>query len=194
MSETTELELEKVRQSLEDAEQRESNSMIRWIALSTAILATITAVVELQAGTSESEALVLKSEATMLQAQASDEWAYYQAKGIKGAVTVGRITAITVTGRPAPDSLNALVKRYAHEQDSLTAKARELEHERDAKNNEAGELIHRHQHFAGSVALLQVSIALGAVAALTRRKAAWWASMVAGAGGIVLAIVAALGG
>ena len=36
--------------------------------------------------------------------------------------------------------------------------------------------MHRHHFFAQSVALLQVAIALGAVAALTRRRSAWIAS------------------
>ena len=38
--------------------------------------------------------------------------------------------------------------------------------------------MHRHHFFAQSVALLQIAIALGAVAALTRKRAAWIGSIV----------------
>jgi len=44
--------------------------------------------------------------------------------------------------------------------------------------------MHRHHFFAQAVALLQVAIALGAIAALTRKRAAWIASTVLGAIGL----------
>jgi hypothetical protein len=47
------------------------------------------------------------------------------------------------------------------------------------------ELLHRHHGFANAVAFFQVSIALGAVAALTRIKPVWFASMLVGLIGIV---------
>ena len=40
--------------------------------------------------------------------------------------------------------------------------------------------MHHHHFFAQSVALLQVSIALGAVAALTRKRPVWMGSAVLG--------------
>jgi len=51
---------------------------------------------------------------------------------------------------------------------------------RDGKNTEAGHLLHRHHRFAHSVALFQVAIALGAVAALTRIKLVWYGSIALG--------------
>ena len=46
--------------------------------------------------------------------------------------------------------------------------------------------MHHHHFFAQSVALLQVSIALGAVAALTRRKPVWIASILLGFAGAAI--------
>ena len=51
------------------------------------------------------------------------------------------------------------------------------EHQRDRKSAEADELLHQHHRFADSVALFQVAIALGAVAALTRMRLVWFGSM-----------------
>ena len=65
-------------------------------------------------------------------------------------------------------------------------KAEEKRHQRDEKSKEADDLIHHHHGFAGGVALFQVSIALGAVAALTRNRLVWFGSMGMGLGGIVL--------
>ena len=58
--------------------------------------------------------------------------------------------------------------------------------ERDEKSREADHLLARHHGFANSVALFQVAIALGAVAALTGARAIWWGSVLTGLGGIVL--------
>ena len=51
---------------------------------------------------------------------------------------------------------------------------------------EAEHLLHRHHAFAASVAVLQVGIALGAIAALTRMRLAWLASCLLGAIGAAL--------
>jgi hypothetical protein len=46
-------------------------------------------------------------------------------------------------------------------------------------------LLHAHHRFAVAVALFQVSIALGAVAALTRNKLVWRGSLAVGLAGLV---------
>jgi len=80
--------------------------------------------------------------------------------------------------------------RYTAQQDTIREKAKELEGERDAKSHEADELLERHHHYAGAVALFQVAIALGAIAALTRVRSVWVGSLMVGGAGIVLAILA----
>jgi hypothetical protein len=52
--------------------------------------------------------------------------------------------------------------------------------ERDEKSAEADELLHRHHRFADGVALFQVAIALGAIAALARYRIVWILSMLLG--------------
>ena len=72
-------------------------------------------------------------------------------------------------------------------------KAQEKEHARDEKSKEADHLLHEHHGFANAVALFQVSIALGAVAALTRNKLVWFGSMGAGLIGLAFFAKAFLG-
>ncbi|MGH9317003.1 MAG: DUF4337 family protein [Thermoanaerobaculia bacterium] len=52
------------------------------------------------------------------------------------------------------------------------------------KSAEADHLLARHHGFANAVAVFQVSIALGAVAALTRSRPVWYGSLLLGAGGV----------
>lgn len=192
MPEEIEIDTDKLRETIDEEIEHSGGRLLRMVALSTAILAAVTAVVSLHAGSTINEALVLKSEATVLQARASDQWAYYQAKGIKGAIAAGTVGAYAAAGRSAPDSLRAQSARYTNEQGAIQLEARKLEAERDAKSVEADTLLAQHHLFAFAVALLQVAIALGAVAALTRQPAALGLSALAGLAGVALAAVTAL--
>jgi len=187
MPEEPEVDTEKLHEAIHEEVEREGGGrFLRQIALTTAILAALASVASLRAGATVNEALVLKTEATRLQAEASDQWAYYQAKGIKAAVAEASTTAWQATGKPAPPQYAANQKRYLDEQKEIQAKAKEKEKERDERSTEADHLLHRHHLFADTVALLQVSIALGAVAALTRSRPVWLASMLVGLAGIGL--------
>jgi hypothetical protein len=186
MPEGPEVETERLHEAIHEELEKEGGAFLKRIALTTAILAALAAIASLYAGATVNEALVLKTEATRLQAEASDQWAYYQAKGIKAAVAEASSTAWLAIGKPAPPEYAQNQKRYKDEQKAIEEKAKEKEKERDEKSAEADHLLHRHHLFADTVALLQVSIALGAVAALTRSRLAWIASMAVGLGGIGL--------
>lgn len=192
MPEGAEVDLDKVREMIDAEMEHDGGRLLRGIALTTALLAALAAVASLLAGSTVNEALVLKSEATRLQAQASDQWAYYQAKGIKAAVAGSAASSYAAAGRAMPDTLKNAAARYTGQQQAIADKARELEKERDAKDAEAGGLLARHHRFAYAVAMLQVAIALGAVAALTRRRAIWLFSMAIGAAGLVFFGIAML--
>lgn len=193
MPEGPEVETERLHEAIHEELEKEGSTFLKRIALTTALLAALAAIAALYAGATVNEALVLKTEATRLQAEASDQWAYYQAKGIKAAVAEASGTAWQALGKAAPPQFAANQARYAQQQKDIEKTAREKEHERDVRSQEADHLLHRHHRFADTVALYQVAIALGAVAALTRSRLAWLASILLGVGGTVLLLVAFLG-
>jgi len=176
MPEEIEVDTEKLREAIDEEIEKKSASLLRLIALTTAFFAALAAIGSLLAGGAVNEALALKTEATQKQAQASDQWAYYQAKGIKAAILTSQKELLAAGGKSVPPDLAAASQRYVDEEKSAGAQAHELEKARDEKDGEANELIHRHHFYAYAVAMLQVAIALGAVAALTRKRPAWWGS------------------
>jgi hypothetical protein len=187
MPEEPEVDTDKLHEEIHEQIEREGGgAMLKVIALTTAIFAAFAAVAALRAGGTVNEALVLKTEATRLQAEASDQWAAYQAKGIKSAIQLASESAWIAAGKTPPPSFELERQRYSREQADLTQIAHEKEHERDLKSLEADHLMHRHHRFANSVALFQVAIALGAVAALTRMRSVWYGSLVLGLGGVAL--------
>jgi glucan-binding YG repeat protein len=180
MPEEIEIDTDKLRETIDEEVEKESSSLLRTVALTTALFAAFAAIASLEAGATVNEALALKTEATQLQAQASDQWAYYQAKGIKAVVLEAQKSTLATLDKAPPAEADKNIARYADEQKEAKKKAEELEHLRDEKSKEADELIHHHHHYAFSVALLQVAIALGAVAALTRKRLAWLGSTALG--------------
>jgi hypothetical protein len=193
MPEGPEIETERLHEAIHEEVEHEGGSFLRRIALTTALFAAIAAIAALRAGATVNEALVLKTEAARLQAEASDQWAYYQAKGIKAATAEAARTSWLAIAKEPPAEYSEKQKRYGEEQKEIEKKARELEKERDAKSSEADHLLHRHHGFANAVALFQVSIALGAVAALTRSRPVWWGSMLLGGAATVLFVLTLLG-
>jgi hypothetical protein len=166
MPEEIEIDTDTLDERIHEEVEREGGSLLKMIALTTAVFAALAAVAALLAGGTVNEALVLKTEATRLQAEASDQWAAYQAKGIKSAIQLASESAWVALGKKPPASFSEERQRYAREQAELARVAHEKERERDR--------------------LFQVAIALGAVAALTRVRLVWYGSMVVGVCGAAL--------
>ena len=72
-----EVETQDIHETVHEAIEREGSWLLKAIALTTALLATLGAVAALKAGAAVNEALMLKTEAGKLQAEAADQWAYY---------------------------------------------------------------------------------------------------------------------
>ena len=122
----------------------------------------------------------MKAESASLQAEVPDQWADYQAKGIKSAIQEAAESAWLSVGKPPPPKFEEKRQRYSREQSDIQTLAREKERERDSRSERADHLLHQHHRFANSVALFQVAIALGAVAALTRVQSIWYGSILVG--------------
>ncbi len=149
-------------------EEKHRAPWLRYLALSSACFAVIAAVASLKSGHAANEALLKQSKAT-------DQWAYYQAKGNKAATKSAEadILAELHANPPRVVALRADVEKYGKEQEEIRAEAADLEKESKAE-------LARHEWFAGTVTLLQVSIGLSAIGALIENRKVWLASLVAG--------------
>ncbi|HSP34494.1 MAG TPA: DUF4337 family protein [Thermoanaerobaculia bacterium] len=186
MTEAPEVDTDRLHEAIHEELEHEGGRLIKIIAVTTAIFAAIAAVAALLAGGTANEALMLETEATRLQVEASDQWAYYQAKGVKAAVQEASRTSWLSIGKEPPPQYGAAQKKYVNEQAEIAVEAKKKEAERDAKAAEAQHLLHEHHQYANTVALLQVAIALGAIAALSRIRIIWMFSVVLGIAATVL--------
>ena len=180
-----EVDIDKLREQIAE-EVEHGGELLKRIALTTTFLAVFATLAGLKAGGTINEALMLRTEGTRLEAAALDQWAFYQAKGVRAAVEDAARSAWLAAGKEPPSEYTEKMERQLAEQKEIEAKAREKEQERDTKLIESDHLLHAHHFYADAVAIFQVAIALGAVAALTRSRLVWLGSLVLGAGGLVL--------
>ena len=134
-----------------------------YVALTTAIIAVLSAITGLLAANHADEAM-------LSQIRASDQWAYYQAKGIKTDVLISQNKVLTAIGKPAnPDDSKKIAENKAEQKETLK-KAREYED--DSHLHEAG-----HNRLARSVTLFQIAIAIGAISILVKKRIYWIISL-----------------
>jgi hypothetical protein len=151
------------------------------IAVLTAILSTLGAVFAYQGAATENRAMMLKNEAVLKKAEAADQWAFYQSKSQKQSLA--ELASLRVTAEQAP-GFKDKVARYDREKKEIQTKAEELDNESARLNAESEHTLHPHHHLARAMTLLQISIALASIAALTRRRWLVWMSAGAAAVGI----------
>lgn len=164
------------------AEHREPLS--QRIALFSAVLATVGAVVSLLGGHTENDALYQKNEAVLFKARASDSWGYYQAEQIKRHLL--EATAPLTHDPSAPKRLAT----YAARSGQLLAEAQALDQRSIEADEESQHALRPHIKLSIAMTFVQIGIALASITALTRRR---WLFGLAGAAalvGVVLALVA----
>jgi len=172
--EESEVPLEHLHEQVHHSAEHSGETWISWVALSTAILAALAAIAALLSGRHVNEAM-------MNQIEASDQWNYYQAKGIKAAVLDAKMSL----GGAPNESDQSKRDRYEKEQEKIKSEA---EHkEAAAKSN-----FHKHEVFAGGVTMFQIAIAIAAISALTRRRPFWIVSLLFGAVGCAFLVLAAI--
>jgi hypothetical protein len=86
----------------------------------------------------------------------------------------------------------AKLDRYEKEKGDIKEVADKLESEATEWDHRSDEQMHQHHRWAQATTVLQVSIALAAIALLTKKKWLEYAMFGAGAAGVVVGILAAM--
>ena len=144
---------ETIEERVEEAVETKERKGGMAIAISTALMAVFAAMASLLAGHHADEAVIE-------QIRASDKWAFYQAKGIKDEI-------LSLSASPDREARSA---RYKSEQAEI---------QKEAKESEEASHIHLEHHsiLARAVTLFQISIAISAIAILTKKRLLWFISL-----------------
>jgi hypothetical protein len=166
---------------IEHIHEHAHGAKVRWVmgvALTSALLAALAAVSALMAGHHVNEAMID-------QIRSSDQWALYQAKGVKSAVLGSKLELLEGLGKEVKEKDKEKMTAYKEEQKEIMENAEKLE-----KSSEHH--LKTHVVFAAAVTMYQVAIAVGAISVLAHRRKYWTVSLGFGALGLVAMIVAIL--
>ena len=153
--------------ALEHESQAEPHGLAGRLAVATAIIATIGALFAYMAGLTQANAGLYKNDAAIRKTEASNQWNYYQAKS--GKQNLAEL-AIELAPEPRRAFYTGEIKRYKDEKEAIKKDAERFERESDEFNKKSDEEIHEHHRWAQATTALQISIALAAIALLTRSR------------------------
>jgi hypothetical protein len=166
---------------LPETEEREMHPLTIPVSVTMSILAVLVAAVTLLGHRAHTEEL-------FLQSQATDQWAYYQAKNIRlheMQAVVDILGALDTRDKDKTDATREKyvkeVERYQNDKEDIGDRAKDLESERDLVS-------HRADRFDGGEALLEVGLVICSITMLTKRRMFWFAGMAISAAGIAMAL------
>ncbi|GFO56046.1 hypothetical protein GMSM_30530 [Geomonas sp. Red276] len=159
---------------------------LNWMALTTIILAVCATLATFKGGG-------FSTRSVLSQTQASDQWAFYQSKSIKGylyemqrdqmemqlKMQGGKVPpALAQQYQAKIDGYAAKIAKYEGEKAKILADAKKLEGIRDDASKHS-------KVFGVAVIFLQIAILLSSIAALIKKKYVWVIGITIGAYGIV---------
>jgi hypothetical protein len=159
---------------------------LNYLALTTVIFAVCATLTTLKGGG-------YSTRSVLNQAQASDQWAFFQAKSIKenlyqlqsekiqleAKLDSNAPAAKAAAYQEAIAAYNKKIEKYAKEKAEIQQTAQDLEKQRDEAKRHSGP-------FGLAAIPLQIAILLSSIAALLKRRIVWLLALPVGLAGIVL--------
>jgi hypothetical protein len=159
---------------------------LNYLALTTIVLAVCATMATFKGGG-------FSTRSVLSQTQASDQWAFFQSKSIKGYLYEMQKDQLEMQAKGTGGKLSpglaadyqkkiagyaAKIAKYESEKTKITADAKKLEAIRDDAQRHS-------QAFGVAVIFLQIAILLSSIAALLKKKYVWVIGVVVGAYGIL---------
>jgi len=145
--------------------------------MSLVFIAVLAAVATQWAGKYSSRTLVELNNSTFYQAEASDQWSYYQAKSIKHNLYEALREVApkdSGAGETAIAACNAKVAKYEKEKEDIKKGAEALEKKRDASRAAATRSSEHGGGMGTAMSIFQIAIAMGSICLVTKKRSLWY--------------------
>jgi hypothetical protein len=161
----------------ESAKRAREDKSLAAVSLTMAVFAVLVAVASLLGHRAHTEEVVL-------QAKASDQWAYYQAKNIRGHEDELFVAANSGAAE-VRDKYAQEAERYKHEKDEIQNEARKLEGEVATERKRAN-------RYDLAEVFLEIGLVITSITLLSGRRIFWHLGIVFGVVGIAVAVSGAM--
>lgn len=182
-------ELEHAAQGAHGGSHQGSGGMIAQIAVITAIIATVGALFSYMGGATQANAGLYKNNAAIKKTEAANQWNFFQAKSTKQSLAE---LARDISPEDKKAGYQNKIDRYEKEKTEIRTEAEKLEAQSVEWDKSSDEQIHQHHRWAQATTVLQVSIALAAIALLTRKRWLEYGMFAVAGVGTVLGVLALL--
>ena len=165
-----------------DGETAQKPNWVDHAARTTAVLAVLAAVSSGQYANQFSRTI-------LAQAEASDQWSYYQAKSIKRHIVAGQVELLRALATTAPQAQAALDKLQVDDAASVKKYDQEVADAKiKAEKIEADKRLHARQGnwFQAAFIILQAGVVLCTIAASSKRKELWALAIALGLAGLAV--------
>lgn len=165
-----------------------SDSWMKWVALSTTVLAVSAAFSTMKGGG-------YSTQTQLASVNAANKWSYFQSKSAKetvykaDSVLLGAIAA-NATGESGRNAATAALEKFEKEVARYEVEKVEIQKEAQAFDNLAKYNQKRGGYFGLAAMFLQIAIMLAAIATLLKKRTAWLLGLILGAVGIGLLVFA----
>jgi len=175
-------ELKADRAAQKEKERREA--WTKYTSLSLVFIAVLAAVATQRGGGYSSTVLVQLNKSTLYQAQASDQWSFYQAKSIKQNLYEGlqelapRVAEVAARDDSSgAGAFKARIAKYEAEKAKIMADAKQLEQQQKDAQAAASTAAQHGGGMGKAISLYQIAIALGSICLVTKKKSLWYLSL-----------------
>jgi hypothetical protein len=169
----------------EHAEHAKHDPTLAPVSLTMAVLAVLVAVVSLMGHRAHTEEVIL-------QAKASDQWAYFQAKNIRGHEDklFANLTAIATSSNA--ESLAKVREEYLQESERYKEDQKEIESEAQKLEGEVAIERERADRYDLGEVFLEIGLVVTSITLLSGRRVFWYLGLLMGVLGVVVAATGAL--
>jgi Domain of unknown function (DUF4337) len=165
----------------EQAEHGAGDSKLAPVTLTMAIFAVLVASVSLLGHRAHTEEI-------LLQTQATDQWAYYQAKDIRRRSYELFLDEMSVFSLQSNDQVAKIKDKYAKEVDKYRGQQTDIEAEAKKAEDEVKHEERRADRFDLGEVMLEAALVICSITLLTRKRIFWGFGLVLGALGVALGV------
>ncbi|GAB7126095.1 hypothetical protein JCM19000A_06020 [Silvimonas sp. JCM 19000] len=159
--------------------EEKKDPWLNYLALTTVVLAVCATLSTFKGGGYSTRGVIS-------QAQASDQWAYYQSKGVKQYLYQIQRDNLALQREALADdnkaaaAFDARIADYSKKVTQYDAEKHEIENKARALEAQRDEAQQHGKPFGIAVIFLQVAILISSIAGLFKRKVLWWGALPVG--------------
>jgi hypothetical protein len=165
-------------------EKEKRDGWTKYVSLTMVCIAVLAAIATLKGGGFSTRSLKQMNEATFNQAEASDQWSFFEARSIKEnlyEIELEHLTAAPVPDAAAVGKIRDKIAKYEKDKTDITVQAKKYEAARDDARKAAASAAEHSRQMGLSITFFQIAIALGATCLIVKKKPLWIVSSVFGA-------------